>query len=63
MRLGSWTVAEKKMLMDIAVNNSQIFYILNDKDVSGFYKKILDLLDKIEGNAEKVQHQMEKKRK
>lgn len=62
-KFNSWTDDEKKVLMDIAVNNSQVYYILNDKDVSAFYRGILDTLDKIEGSAEKVQRQMEKNRK
>lgn len=37
-----WSDKERKELADIAYNNSQVRYILTDKDISRFYKKLLE---------------------
>lgn len=37
-----WDADECEMLIDIALNNTQVGYILNDFDVKKFYKKIIN---------------------
>lgn len=37
-----WDADECEMLIDIALNNTQVGYILNDFDVKSFYKKIIN---------------------
>lgn len=39
--LSNWTDEQKEQLCTIAVNNSQVFYILKDDDVKKFFKKLL----------------------
>lgn len=41
----SWSDEEKKMLIDIAIRNSQVRYILTDRDVKAFYEKIISEVD------------------
>jgi replicative DNA helicase len=50
----NWTQDELVTLMDIAVNNSQIFYILHDIDVKLFYRKLLKQMKNISENGRKV---------
>jgi len=37
----SWSEDEIQMLIDAALNNTQVRYIINDPDVKSFYKKVL----------------------
>lgn len=37
----SWSEDEIQMLIDAALNNTQVRYIVNDPDVKSFYKKVL----------------------
>ena len=49
-----WTKDETESLFTIAVNNSQVFYILGDMDVKAFYQKLLNGCKVPSENAEKV---------
>lgn len=55
LEIKNWTPDEKESLLEIAVNNSQVFYILGDFDVKTFYKKILKDMKSLTQNAKEVQ--------
>jgi hypothetical protein len=44
LSIEGWKKDECEMLIDIALSNSQVLYILNDEDVKKFYKKIIKIL-------------------
>ena len=54
-----WTSDEKELLFKIAVENSQIFYVLGDLDVKEFYKSLLVDMKKLTENAHKVKDAIE----
>lgn len=56
---GTWTPEEKETLFDIAVSNSQVFYILGDHDVRSFYKRLLRGMETLSENARKVKSAVE----
>lgn len=56
---GEWSEDEIQYLMDIAVDNSQVFYILKDNDVKNFYKMLLNELDIFTESAQKVREELE----
>ena len=47
------------LLCDIAANNSQVFYILQDGDVKRFYKELLHDYKKKNENASKIKSQID----
>lgn len=49
-----WTADEKEYLFKIAIQNSQVFYVLGDFDVKEFYKSLLSNMKKLTKNAHKV---------
>lgn len=58
-----WTKDETESLFTIAVNNSQVFYILGDMDVKAFYQKLLNGCKVPSENAEKVKSRIEETEK
>ena len=54
-----WTKDETENLFTIAVNNSQVFYILGDMDVKAFYQKLLNGCKVPSENAEKIKARIE----
>lgn len=54
-RITSWTQDECDDLIDIAIQNSQVYYILNDSDVRKFYEKILKENKKTTANSKKLE--------
>lgn len=54
----NWSEDEIKMLMEIAVNNTQVFYILNDSDVKFFFKTLLMEMKKKDKNAISVEDEI-----
>jgi len=58
-----WTKDETENLFTIAVNNSQVFYILGDMDVKAFYQKLLNGCKVPSENAEKVKARIEETEK
>lgn len=54
-----WTKDETENLFTIAVNNSQVFYILGDMDVKAFYQKLLNGCKVLSENAEKIKARIE----
>lgn len=50
----TWSEEHKEQLIEIAVNNSQVLYILKDTDVKMFYNKLLLNMKKLNENAKKV---------
>lgn len=52
--ISTWSVEEKETLFRIAIDNSQVFYILGDPDITAFYKKILRDIRTPTVNAQKV---------
>ena len=55
-----WSASELDTLMDIAINNNQVFCILNDLDVKTFYRELLKKMKTIGGNASIVKRKLEK---
>ena len=49
-----WELDEIDMLLEIALNNYQVRFILNDYDVKAFYKSIIDQLPEPTDNSDKV---------
>ena len=54
-----WTKDETENLFTIAVNNSQVFYILGDMDGKAFYQRLLNGCKVPSENAEKVKARIE----
>lgn len=54
-----WTKDETENLFTIAVNNSQVFYILGDMGVKAFYQKLLNGCKVPSENAEKIKARIE----
>ena len=50
-----WECDEIEMLLDIAVNNSQVGFILNDPDVKTFYRTILQQLPYPTEKSERIE--------
>ena len=50
-------------LLDIAINNHPVRYLLNDKDVNRFYKKIIKKMTKPNEKSQKVESYFKKKGK
>ena len=54
-----WTPTEIDMLLEIALNNHPVRYLLNDLDVNAFYRKIIGMLDKETEKALQVKNHFE----
>lgn len=57
--IDQWNPDEREALFEIAVNNSQVFYILQDTDVKAFYKSLARSVKVLSSNAQKVIDAME----
>ena len=55
----NWTQDELVTLMNVAVSNSQIFYILHDTDVKLFYRKLLKQMNDFSENGRKVAEEID----
>lgn len=55
----SWTAEEKELLFDIALKNSQVYYILGDIDIKAFYKKLLKNTKVLTENGQAVKDTLE----
>lgn len=55
----NWPYEEKEILFQIALDNSQVFYILRDLDVETFYRKLLKRKKTLTLNAQKVKDSLE----
>lgn len=60
-KVAQWTDREKELLCKIALENSQVYYILGDADVAGFYRKLLSGLRSPGEFAKKLRSAMEQK--
>lgn len=49
-----WSYEEKEILFQIALDNSQVRYILRDLDVEAFYKKLLKSTKTMTSNAQEI---------
>ena len=58
-KVAQWTDREKELLCKIALENSQVYYILGDADVAGFYRKLLSGLRSPGEFAKKLRSAME----
>ncbi len=63
LTISDWTDEEIDKLLDIAINNHPVRYLLNDKDVNKFYKKIIKMLSQPNEKTQKVQGFFKKKSK
>lgn len=57
--IDNWTEDEIEMLLDIALNNHPVRYLLNDLDVKTFYQKIIRLLPYKNEKAKRVEEHFE----
>ena len=55
MTINKWPKEEIDMLLDIAINNHPVRFILNDLDVKTFYKNIIKQLSKPTEKSKKVE--------
>lgn len=55
----NWTPEEKELLFNIAVYNSQVYYVLGDTDVKLFYQKLLKNIKALSENARRVKVRLE----
>ena len=63
LTIENWTSEEIDKLLDIAINNHPVRYLLNDKDVNRFYKKIIKKMTKPNEKSQKVESYFKKKGK
>lgn len=57
--VAKWSQEERETLFRIAVNNSQVFYILGDLDVKVLYQKLLSECKTFSEDAKKVKERIE----
>lgn len=57
----TWTDANRESLFEIAVNNSQVRYILGDADVRSFYEKLLEGQQQLSVDGQAVQNILREK--
>ena len=57
--IDDWSYEEKEILFQIALDNSQVRYILSDLDVENFYKKLLKSMKTMTSNAQEVKDILE----
>ena len=60
MQYDTWTDEEITRLMDIAVENSQVHFILKDSDVKSFYQMLLDKMEQMTVSSEVVTQELDK---
>ena len=58
-KIDDWSYEEKEILFQIALDNSQIRYILRDLDVEAFYKKLLKNTKTMTSNAQEIKDILE----
>ena len=63
LKIKSWTDEDIDTLLDIAINNHPVRYLLNDRDVNKFYKTILQKVKRPNEKAERVESFFAKKGK
>ena len=61
LSINDWTEEEIGMLLDIALNNHPVRYLLNDSDVNSFFRGIIAMLPVKTDKAEKVESFFENK--
>ncbi len=61
LAVNNWTDEEIEKLLEIAINNHPVRYLLNDKDVNKFYKSIIKKLSEPNEKAKKVESFFKKK--
>lgn len=57
--IDDWSYEEKEILFQIALDNSQVRYILRDLDVEAFYKKLLKSTKTMTSNAQEIKDILE----
>ena len=57
--INDWSYEEKEILFQIALDNSQVRYILRDLDVETFYRKLLKSIKTMTSNAQAVKDILE----
>ena len=55
----AWTPEERETLLETALKNSQVYYILRDSDLSAFYCRLLGGVQPLSANAEAVREVLE----
>lgn len=55
----TWTPEEREALLETALKNSQVYYILRDSDLSAFYRRLLVGAQPLSANAEAVREVLE----
>lgn len=59
-RVSKWSEKEKDLLFKIALDNSQVYYILKDLDVKTFYQKLLSTVKHLTKSARDVKEIIER---
>ena len=66
-KIDDWTMEEQIRLIKIALDNSQIRYLLGDYDVKRFYENLLDNMEnetsEIENLKTELLHEIKKKKR
>lgn len=57
--MDAWTLEERETLLETALKNSQVYYILRDSDLSTFYRRLLGGAQPLSANAEAVREVLE----
>ena len=57
--IDDWSYEEKEILFQIALDNSQVRYILRDLDVETFFRKLLKSMKTMTSNAQEVKDILE----
>lgn len=57
--IDNWSYEEKEILFQIALDNSQVRYILRDLDVETFYRKLLKSMITMTSNAQEIKDILE----
>jgi 2-hydroxy-3-keto-5-methylthiopentenyl-1-phosphate phosphatase len=55
----AWTPQERETLLETALKNSQVYYILRDSDLAAFYRRLLRGVQPLSANAEAVREVLE----
>ncbi len=58
-KIDNWSFDEREILFRIALDNSQVRYILCDLDVETFYKKLLNSMKTLTSDAQKIKDILE----
>lgn len=53
-KIDNWTAGEREELFKIAIENSQVFGVLNDNDVKAFFRTLIGQSKSLSENAKRI---------